>query len=55
MLVISVSMNTCHGKWVARWVSATMLIFASLQVSGKSVSKFSSFGITVIAYQIIPK
>ena len=48
-------MNTCHGKRVARWVSATMLIFASLQLSGKSVSKFCPFGITVIADQIIPK
>ena len=54
-LVISVSMNTSDGKRVARWVSATMLIFASLQLSGKSVSKFCPFGITVIADQIIPK
>ena len=48
-------MNTCHGKRVARWVSATMLIFASLQLSGKSVSKFCPFGITVITDQIIPR
>ena len=48
-------MNTCHGKRVSRWVSATMLIFASLQLSGKSVSKFCPFGITVITDQIIPK
>ena len=48
-------MNTCHGKRVARWVCATMLIFASLQLSGKSVSKFCPFGITVFADQIIPK
>ena len=48
-------MNTSDGKRVARWVSATMLIFASLQLSGKSVSKFCPFGITVIADQIIPK
>ena len=54
-LVISVSMNTSDGKRVARWVSATMLIFASLQLSGKSVSKFCPFGITVVADQIIPK
>ena len=54
-LDISVSMNTCHGKRVARWVSATMLIFASLQLTGKSVSKLCPFGITVIAGQIIPK
>ena len=48
-------MNTCHGKRVARWVSATMLIFASLQLSGKSVSKFCPFGVTVITDQMIPK
>ena len=54
-LNISVSMNTCHGKRVAPWVCATMLIFASLQLSGKSVSKFCPFGITVFADQIIPK
>ena len=48
-------MNTCHGKRVARWVCVTMLIFASLQLSGKSVSKFCPFGITVVADQIIPK
>ena len=48
-------MNTCHVKRVARWVCATMLIFASLQLSGKSVSKFCPFGITVTADQIIPK
>ena len=48
-------MNTCHGKRVARLVSATMLIFASLQLSGKSVSKFCPFGITVTADQMIPK
>ena len=48
-LFISVRMNTCHGKRVARWVLATMLIFASFQLSGKSVSKFCPFGITVVA------